>query len=191
MIGKRMKRAGAILAVLSVTVMLSACGNVAPAEEAELSGHGEEIQTEEQTVICEQESVFLSVRLPGGWAYETLTAEELQKEDSTLTCAIRFWPEEFPDAVFTLGYDPQIFGICGTGVTSETFTLDNGMTGCMFTETNGDSCWLAVVFDSQETGKADGSYLLMASPGVTAWEVIEPELIRIRDSVQVGSGMGE
>lgn len=179
------------MAVLSVTVMLSACGNEAPAEEAELSGHGEEIQTEEQTVICEQEPVFLSVRLPGGWAYETLTAEELQKEDSTLTCAIRFWPEEFPDAVFTLGYDPQIFGICGTGVTSETFTLDNGMTGSMFTETNGDSCWLAVVFDSQETGKADGSYLLMASPGVTAWEVIEPELIRIRDSVQVGSGMGE
>ena len=142
------------------------------------------------TVTYSYEDVYLSLTLPDGWDYQIKTKEEMEQEDSFLLCAINFWPSDFPDAVFSLGYQAQKPGICGTGVTIEPFSLPNGLTGYRYTESIEDILWLTVSFDTNEE-KAEpdlsGTYLIQATPGLSAWEQISPEFEQIFNSVQVGA----
>ena len=144
-----------------------------------------------RTVTCEQEGVFMSAVIPDGWEYTVRTAEDTEPEENGMLCTIDFWPESAPEAVFSLGYQPQKFGICGTEVTTEAFTLPNGMNGTMFTEVIEDTLWLTVVYQTGESQNHGGTYLIMASPDVSVWETAEQDFLRIRDSVQVGDASAQ
>ncbi len=159
--------------------------------EAEIPPEADGAQQEAETppartVTYEQEGVFLSASIPDGWEYTIRTPEDTEQEDNGMLCAIDFWPESAPEAVFSLGYQPQKFGICGTDVTTEAFTLPNGMSGTMFTAVIDGSLWLTAVYETAESQNHDGTYLIMASPDVSVWETAEQDFLQIRDSVQVG-----
>ena len=119
-------------------------------------------------VVYEQEGVYLAVTLPDGWEYTIRTAQDMDQKDDGMQCAIDFWPESSPEAVFSFGYQPQKFGICGTEAAAEPFTLQNGITGTMYTALPGDSFWLTVIYKTAERRDDGGTYLMMASPGADA-----------------------
>lgn len=158
-----------------------------PAEPAE---NAEPIETTEK-VEYSHEDIYLSLDIPDGWAYEIKTAEEMEKYDGMSVCAIEFWKEDYPETVFTLSYE-SFFGICGTGVTIDDFTLENGINGCCYTEEIEDTLWLNMVFRNpanyaEEGIYKGGTYCIMASPKLSEWDVIEPEFEEIVESIWVGS----
>lgn len=105
-------------------------------------------------------------------------------------CAVEFWKEDYPKTVFTLSYE-SFFGICGTGVTIEEFTQENGISGYRYTEEIEDTLWLNMTFrnpeDVDEEGVHKGTYCIMASPKLSEWDVIEPEFEEIAETIWVGS----
>lgn len=137
--------------------------------------------------VYEAENVCLEVSLPATWEYRIKTVEDLEKEDGEEVCAIEFWPEAFPEAVFELGYFRWL-GICGTGVTTERMELTSGLTGYRHYESYeaDDSFWTAIFFDRPEDETSEGVYVILASPGLSVWERIEPEFEKILNSVRVG-----
>lgn len=155
-----------------------------PVENTEPSETSEEVE-------YSYEDIDLSLAIPDGWAYEIKTAEEMEKYDGTSICAVEFWKEDYPETVFTLSYE-SFFGICGTGVTIEEFTLENGISGYRYTEEIEDTLWLTMTFRNPKDVAEDGTYkggtyCIMASPKLSEWDVIEPEFEEIVESIWVGS----
>ena len=144
-----------------------------------------------EKVEYSHEDIDLSLAIPDGWAYEIKTAEEMEKYDGMSVCAVEFWKEDYPETIFTLSYE-SFFGICGTGVMIDEFTLENGINGCCYTEEIEDTLWLTMTFrnpkDVDEDGTyKGGTYCIMASPKLSEWDVIEPEFEEIAESIWVGS----
>lgn len=155
-----------------------------PVENTEPSETTEEVE-------YSYEDIDLSLAIPDGWAYEIKTAEEMEKYDGMSVCAVEFWKEDYPETVFTLSYE-SFFGICGTGVTIDDFTLENGINGCCYTEEIEDTLWLTMTFRNPKDVAEDGTYkggtyCIMASPKLSEWDVIEPEFEEIVESIWVGS----
>lgn len=155
-----------------------------PVENTEPSETTEEVE-------YSHEDIDLSLAIPDGWAYEIKTAEEMEKYDGMSVCAVEFWKEDYPETVFTLSYE-SFFGICGTGVTIDDFTLENGINGCCYTEEIEDTLWLTMTFRNPKDVAEDGTYkggtyCIMASPKLSEWDVIEPEFEEIVESIWVGS----
>lgn len=141
-----------------------------------------------ETAVYSQDDIYMSVDIPNGWDYRIRTKEDMEKEDGLTSCAIDFWPEDYPETVFELGYAQQ-FGICGTGVTIEEFTLENGISGYRYTEEIEDILWLTVTLNDSDNDAAikNGTYLISASPELSVWESIKTEFDKILESVWVGS----
>ncbi len=150
----------------------------------------EPVETAEK-VEYSHEDIYLSLTIPDGWDYKIKTAEELEKYDGTTICAVEFWQEDYPETVFSFSYE-SFFGICGTGVTIEEFTQENGISGYRYTEEIEDTLWLNMVFRNPENYAEEGiykggTYCMMASPKLSDWDVIEPEFEEIVESIWVGS----
>ncbi|MDE5596642.1 MAG: hypothetical protein K2J04_02290 [Lachnospiraceae bacterium] len=158
--------------------------------EAEPAENTEPSETTEK-VEYSHEDIYLSLTIPDGWGYKIRTAEEMEKYDGMTICAIEFWQEDYPETVFTFSYE-SFFGICGTGVTEEEFTQENGISGYRFTEEIEDTLWLNMIFRNPEDVDEEGvykggTYCIMASPKLSEWDVIEPEFEEIVKSIWVGS----
>lgn len=143
-------------------------------------------EAEAELVEYSYENLYLSVEIPDGWEYKIRSAEELAMEDGLVTCAIEFWPTEFPDAVFELGYQTTMLGLCLTGVTVEEFTLSNGLSGYRYTEEIDDVLWMNITISSPQNNISGGTYLISASPELTAWDAVKTEFEQILESVWVG-----
>ena len=141
-----------------------------------------------EKVEYSHEDIYLSLTIPDGWDYKIKTAEEMEKYDGTTICAIEFWQEDYPETVFTFSYE-SFFGICGTGVTTEEFTLESGISGYRYTEEIEDTLWLNMTFqnpeDVEEGVYKEGTYCIMASPKLSDWDVIKPEFEKIVESIWV------
>ncbi len=165
-------------------------------ENAEEQVEAEPVENTEPSETTEKveyshEDIYLSLDIPNGWDYKIKTAEELEKYDGTTICAVEFWQEDYPETVFTFSYE-SFFGICGTGVTEEEFTQENGISGYRYTEEIEDTLWLNMIFrnpeDVDEEGVYKGGiYCIMASPKLSEWDIIEPEFEEIVESIWVGS----
>lgn len=141
-------------------------------------------EPEAETVEYGYENLYLSVDIPAGWEYEIKTAEDMAKEDGLETCAIRFWATEFPDTVFEFSYR-TMFGMCGTGVSVEEFTLANGLSGYRYTETGDGILWLTITLHNPSNDKQGGTYAITASPELAVWDTLEPEFEQILSSIWV------
>ncbi len=145
-----------------------------------------------KTVVYGQDGLYLSIDIPAGWDSEIKTKEDMEKEDGMLTCAIDFWPEEYPDTVFEFGYTPS-YGICGTGVRIEEYTLPNGLGGYRYTETyNSENVlWMNITINNPFDAMSAGTYLIQGSPELSVWENIQPEFEEILETVWAGSLSGK
>lgn len=162
-------------------------GQQEPPDEKEGKGLGvpEDSSVSGEAVEYSYNDLYLSAIIPEGWDYEVKTAEDMARKDGLVVCAIDFWPEEYPDTVFELGYSSS-FGICATGVTIEKFTLPGGLAGCRYTEMIEDTLWLTITLRHPDEDFAHGTYCIDASPKLSVWEAVEEEFEEILDSVEVG-----
>lgn len=146
----------------------------------------EEVTETVETVEYSHDALYLSIDIPDGWDYQIRTVEELEKYDGMALCAIEFWSKDYPETVFTLDYETA-FGICGTGVTIEEFTWENGLHGYRYTEEIEDTLWLTMTLRNPDNDTDSGTYCIMACPALSVWDVIQPEFEEIAASVWVGS----
>lgn len=155
-------------------------------EKQEITDVPEASVPDVETAVYNQDDFFLSIVIPEGWDYKIRTKEELDKEDGLMLCEIDFWPENYAETVFRFGY-MSFFGMCGTGVTIEEYTLENGISGHRYTEEIEDTLWLTVTLKNPDHDINGGTYLIDASPSLSVWESIEPEFEDILASAWVGS----
>ena len=155
-------------------------------EKQEISDVPEASAPDVETTVYSQDDWVMSIAIPEGWDYKERTKEELDKEDGLMLCEIDFWPEQYPETVFRFGY-MSFFGMCGTGVTIEEYTLENGISGHRYTEEIEDTLWLTVTLKNPDHDINGGTYLIDASPSLSVWESIEPEFEDILASAWVGS----
>lgn len=141
---------------------------------------------EEETVEYSYDDLYLSIDVPDGWDYKVRSVEELEKEDGLITCAIEFWRQDYPETVFSLEY-MTMFGICGTGVTIEEFTLPNGLSGYRYTEEIEDTLWFTITLSNPENMLQGGCYLIQASPDLAVWDTVREEFEEILESIWVGA----
>ena len=155
-------------------------------EEQEISDVSDASASDVETAVYSQDDFYMSIDIPEGWDYKIRTKEELDKEDGLMLCEIDYWPEKYPETVFRFGY-MAAFGMCGTGVTIEEYTLENDISGYRYTEEIEDTLWLTVTLKNPDNDINGGTYLIDASPSLSVWESIEPEFEDILASAWVGS----
>ncbi|MDD3206420.1 MAG: hypothetical protein PHS74_11910 [Lachnospiraceae bacterium] len=93
------------------------------------------LSAEPETISYSHGELYLSIDIPEGWEYEIKPVESQKETGRNVFCGIDFWSVDFPEDIFELGYYAP-FGMCGTGVEITEFTLENGITGFRYTESN-------------------------------------------------------
>ena len=179
--------------VLGIIVFLAVgavgCGKKTEPEITEVVQQQEADTTEDadngQSVVYESENWHLSLQLPDNWDYQIQSEEALEKEDGRYTCAIHFWPKDYPEEIFVLGYQTE-FGMCGTGVTIEDIALDNGITGYRYIEEIENTLWLTITLTPPEWDVQGGTFLVDGSPSVEDWKILQPEFEKILQTIWVG-----
>ena len=99
----------------------------------------------EETVTLDGIASYLRVTLPEGWTWEQAAGTV----DGTV---YGLWPETDPAFKLELHYWPQRFGMCGTGVTFEDFSLPDGKTATLATEQIGEELmWTLILPESPDS----------------------------------------
>ena len=99
----------------------------------------------DETVTLDGVSSYLRVTLPEGWTWE-------QAGGTQEGTVYALYPESDPAFKVELHYWPQRFGMCGTGVTFEDFSLPDGKTATLATEQIGEELmWTLILPESPDS----------------------------------------
>ena len=99
----------------------------------------------EETVTLDGIASYLRLTLPEGWTWE-------QAGGTQEGTVYGLWPETDPAFKLELHYWPQRFGMCGTGVTFEDFSLPDGKTATLATEQIGEELmWTLILPESPDS----------------------------------------
>ena len=99
----------------------------------------------EETVTLDGIASYLRVTLPEGWTWE-------QAGGTQEGTVYALYPESDPAFKVELHYWPQRFGMCGTGVTFEDFSLPDGKTATLATEQIGEELmWTLILPESPDS----------------------------------------
>lgn len=112
----------------------------------------------------------MDIYLPEDWCFEVKDPTE----DST-SFGIHFWPEDDPKFEARLLFYPDLFAICGTGVTYEELQFQNGQKATLCWERMQSGDFWAVIFFSD----LPGSYALQLDTTYQLWETYKDELLGI------------
>lgn len=176
-----MKKITALLLALLCSFSLVACGEKDPPAENPTNdtppaGVIVPVSTAEYT----HSYVDMAMELPEGWAWETYTDNGTDKTEG-----IRFYKTDDPAVDWTLLCWTGGYGICGTGVESQSITLSNGQVLTQHTETFDDGrVWVNIVFED-----VPGSYVVSPTNntvGADVWDDCRDELLTILTTVQIG-----
>ena len=124
-----------------------------PSQEFELPLIGDEPLTpagelpvlSEETVTLDGIASYLRLTLPEGWTW----AQAGGTQEGTVYA---LYPESDPAFKVELHYWPQRFGMCGTGVTFEDFSLPDGKTATLATEQIGEELmWTLILPESPDS----------------------------------------
>ena len=124
-----------------------------PSQEFELPLIGDEPLTpagelpvlSEETVTLDGIASYLRLTLPEGWTWE-------QAGGTPEGTVYGLYPKKDPAFKVELHYWPQRFGMCGTGVTFEDFSLPDGKTATLATEQIGEELmWTLILPESPDS----------------------------------------
>ena len=124
-----------------------------PSQEFELPIMGDEPLTpagelpvlSEETVTLDGIASYLRLTLPEGWTWEQAAGTQ----EGTV---YGLYPEKDPAFKVELHYWPQRFGMCGTGVSFEDFSLPDGKTATLATEQMGEELmWTLILPESPDS----------------------------------------
>ena len=122
----------------------------------------------------------MGLTIPQGWSYEI---EELGKV-SDAAFGIHFWPDAHPDMLFKLYFRTEKFGLCGTGVTFDEVTFENGLSATICTEGGDDTIWMLMIYHS-----LPGEYTLETRASASRLSEYEDDLNTILNSATLGKGV--
>lgn len=99
----------------------------------------------DETVTLDGISSYLRLTLPEGWTWE-------QAGGTPEGTVYGLYPEKDPAFKVELHYWPQRFGMCGTGVSFEDFSLPDGKTATLATEQMGEELmWTLILPESPDS----------------------------------------
>ena len=99
----------------------------------------------EETVTLDGIASYLRLTLPEGWTWE-------QAGGTPEGTVYGLYPKKDPAFKVELHYWPQRFGMCGTGVTFEDFSLPDGKTATLATEQIGEELmWTLILPESPDS----------------------------------------
>ncbi len=197
----------AALSVLLLAMLLSGCAK-APAEtEFTGSNQGDDINTvnetkssiapsskpnqqkNTETVEYSYQYTNMKLELPADWEYDIMAAAEDENGGTVDAPAnepanyfgIQFWPKAQPSMTISLYYHVDGIGLCGTGVTFEDITFENGLTATKCTEGMGDNFWFFLIYHD-----VPGTYTVEYAFSKDLWSEYEDEIMTILESVEIG-----
>ncbi len=119
----------------------------------------------------------LSIDLPQGWAYEVL-----ESGVEEYGYGIHFWPEGVSEGKIRLEFYPHSYGVCGTGLETETRFLKNGYAVTLGTY-DAQPYWTYMTFDEQP-----GNYVASTEAVADWWPEYEEQVMEILGSAELGRG---
>ena len=141
---------------------------------------------EENFILAEYsyEDVYMSAKLPTWWEYETIPyGSEAMSREFDNGFGLCFWDESTPELSFRLLYQEGPVGLCGTGLTTDKITLQNGKTASVAIYGGGISLvWFP------ESGE---HYTVFAYTyeDEDPWQIYEDEITAIIKTVEIGGDL--
>ena len=146
--------------------IMPADGSFAPVDAVPATGG--------ETVTLDGTDSYLRVTLPQGWTW----AQAAGTVDGTV---YGLWPEDDPDFKVELHWWPDGFGMCGTGVTFQDYTLPDGQKATLAYERIGeDFCWTLILPESPD------SFTIQFNAPYALYEAHRAELELLLGTLQQG-----
>ena len=150
-------------------------------EEDVLSDPETPVPAEEEPAVLSDETVtldgtdsYLRVTLPKGWTWE----QAVGTPDGVV---YGLWPKDDMDFRVELHFWPERFGMCGTGVTFQDYSLPNGQKATLAYERIGeDFCWTLILPESPD------SFTIQFTAPYALYEAHRTELELLLGSIQQG-----
>ena len=147
--------------------------------ETESSGPRQKEKTE--TVAYSYQYTNMKLELPTDWAYNILAGNVDESADNF---GIQFWPQAQPSMKISLRYHVNGIGLCGTGVTFEDISFQNGLTATKCTEGSDDNYWFFLIYHD-----VPGAYAVECSASKSLWAAYEHAIMSILESVEIGKNI--
>lgn len=126
-------------------------------------------------VLYQHKDIFMSIELPLEWDYKVHTVKEMEKQDGLKLCSIEFWLKEKPEVKLEFAYWPMI-GLCGTGLTTEEVTFENGLSAEKNTEESEDSIWFMLIY---QLDREEGYFAVDANLDKKLWKEYEEDIMKV------------
>lgn len=147
--------------------------NAAPVED-EGESPSPAVPSRAVTVTLDGVSSYLRVTLPEGWTWE-------QAGEAVDGTVYALYPEDDPEFKVELHWWPDGFGMCGTGVTFQDYTLPDGQKATLAYERIGeDFCWTLILPESPD------SFTIQFNVPYALYEAHRVELEQLLGTIQLG-----
>lgn len=145
-----------------------------PASDAPVPAEDSPAALSDETVTLDGTDSYLRVTLPRGWTWE-------QAAGVQSGTVYGLWPEDDIDFRVELRFWPERFGMCGTGVTFQEYSLPNGQKANLATERIGeDFYWTLILPESPD------SFTIQFTAPYALYESHRAELELLLGSIQQG-----
>lgn len=186
------------LSALLVTLLVSGCGET-PAktgldgssqrpENGAAQGGAPEQQKNTTPVEYSDQHTNMRLALREGWDYDSTPGagegEAVDAAGAADSFGIQFWPQAEPSMRISLRYYVNGIGLCGTGVTFEEISFENGLTATKCTEDMEHGFWFFLIYHD-----VPGAYAVECFTSKELWSEYESTLMSILESVEVGTGI--
>ncbi len=180
-----------MLSLILLAMVVSGCsgisagvgdGNDNPGNLGEAGENNLEWQEEAKTAEYSYQYANMALKIPEGWEYSIVDSDNRDHEN---TFGIIFWPEDEPSMRIQLLYYANGIGLCGTGVTFEDITLENGLNATKCTEEiGGDIYWLFLIYKD-----VPGYYAAGCNVPKAMWDEYGDMIMSILGSAELGKDM--
>lgn len=124
------------------------------------------IQSPDAVASYHYEGAGIALTLPTDWEY-AIDAHDAEAGQFS----IAFWPKAQPQAVLEVVHYGTPFGVCGTGLTTQTVSFANGLEGSMGTYADLDN-WSFIAFENDYVAHNEGIGLWWDAYGAQALEIL-------------------
>lgn len=132
-----------------------------------------------QTAVYSEHGAGIVLQLPEGWSY-SVTSVDAEELNAGIAGGISFWPAGREEGKIFFGYYPDRFGVCGTGLETETMTLA-GQTVSVGTY-DGGAVWDFISFEEHFAVWGQGHEAWWAEYGQQAMAILDTARFGIESS---------
>lgn len=171
---------GALAAIL-LSLLLAGCSAVSP-PSGEAGKNPPTQPVLSQTVVFSYQYANMGLKLPADWEHKTILLDPADAPNDHF--GTEFWPEDQPALKIRLLYYVNSIGLCGTGVTIEDVSFNNGLTATQYCEGMQDNFWFCLIYHD-----TPGTYVVESTAPQELWDAYTDTIAAILESVTVGENL--